>query len=368
MIDRLGHGSPPAALILLAFCVAACASGTSSPPAPWSPQSASVLRGASPTTACATTACIYIANWAGGASGFGTLTVYARGANGDVAPIQTVSGSSTRLNGPWGIALDTSRNIYVANTGGRSPSGFTSVTVYAAGANGNVAPIQTISGSNTGLSQASGIAVDASRNIYVGNVGNAVGSVTVYAAGATGNIAPIRTVAGSRTGLTAPYFIAVTGSGVIYAANPNGGRGGVGSVTSYAPGANGDVAPIRTISGSNTGLHNPTGIALGDHGTTFVSNVLAGPSGIGSVTVYTARAHGNVAPLRTISGSNTMLDNPFGIAVDSSDNIYVVQPGVRSGPYSMTVYAGGANGNVAPLRTITGPSTGLVSPAGVTVR
>ncbi len=78
------------------------------------------------------------------------------------------------------------------------------MTVYAAGANGNVAPIQTISGNSTFLG-GNGIAVDASDNIYV----LAGHRVVVYAAGANGNVAPIQVVAGNKTHLTGPQGLAV---------------------------------------------------------------------------------------------------------------------------------------------------------------
>lgn len=55
-------------------------------------------------------------------------------------------------------------------------------------ANGNIAPIRTIQGSNTGLNGANGVAIDANGNIYIANtVGN---TITVYANDANGNAAP----------------------------------------------------------------------------------------------------------------------------------------------------------------------------------
>ncbi len=80
-----------------------------------------------------------------------------------MAPIDTIGGSLTGLSGIAQIALDASQQLYVAN-------GTTnSVTVYAAGASGNVAPIHTIAGPLTQLSVPSGIALDAAGDIYVSN-------------------------------------------------------------------------------------------------------------------------------------------------------------------------------------------------------
>ena len=65
------------------------------------------------------------------------------------------------------------------------------VTVYPAGSSGNATPSATIAGSNTGLDEPQGIAVDAGGNIYVTNYGSQQGgndAVTVYAAGSNGNM------------------------------------------------------------------------------------------------------------------------------------------------------------------------------------
>ncbi len=224
---------------------------------------------------------------------------------------------------------------------------------------GDVAPVQEIGGAATGLNTPSDVALDASRNMFVANFGN--NTVTVYAAGATGNVAPTATIAGSNTGLASPFGIAIDrATQDIYVSNKFGGSGGGGSITIYSHGANGNVTPTATIAGSNTQLNEPLSLALDASGNIYVPNLL--PLGAGSITVYAAGSTGNVAPITTISGSNTLLNGPYQVAVDSSLNIYVANfwP-----PYGITVYAAGANGNVAPTKTITGPATKMDSPDGV---
>jgi hypothetical protein len=308
---------------------------------------------------CANMVCIYVTNVSSNG-----VTTYAKHADGNVAPVQTVRGSNTGLHVPQGITLDSSRNIYVANYSSAS------VTAYAKGSDGNVAPLQTIVGSNTGLVSPEGIALDANSSIYVADSQGGpftFGSVTVYAAGANGNVAPIRTISGSNTGLNNPEGLVLDAGRELYVASFIGGPRGRGSVTVYSPDANGNVTPIRTINGNHTGLYGPVGIALDKRGDIYIVNYGNQHSpGPGKVTVYAAGANGDVAPINIISGSNTGLIGSLGIALDDRRDIFVAnQIGGSSGLGSVTVYAANASGNVAPIRTISGPSTRLRHPAGV---
>jgi hypothetical protein len=83
------------------------------------------------------------------------------------------------------------------------------------------------------------------NNLYVAN-GH---SILVFAPDAHGNVAPIRTIKGPHTGLTNCVSIAVDPTGIVYAGNffaqdPDG------HITVHAPGADGDVAPLHTITGA----------------------------------------------------------------------------------------------------------------------
>lgn len=185
-----------------------------------------------------------------------TVNVYAAGAGGDVAPIRSIRGPATKLFYVYGSAVDASGNVYVAD--GRPVN--CCVTVYAAGAGGNVKPMRTIQGSRTDLAYPVGIALDAHQNVYVLNAeGSPTRSVTVYAAGAHGNVKPIRVIVGEKTGLyAAPAGIAVDGSGRLYVLQ----SGTTNSISVFAAGAHGNVAPVRVIAGKNTDMANPWAIAV----------------------------------------------------------------------------------------------------------
>jgi DNA-binding beta-propeller fold protein YncE len=110
----------------------------------------SAAAGPSPPTA--PNSAIFVANGS-------NPTAYPIAASGDVAPIALM----TDMSGSYGLARDASGRTYVANHGNNT------VTVYAANANGNVPPLAVIGGSNTGLDQPGGIALDATGKIYVLN-------------------------------------------------------------------------------------------------------------------------------------------------------------------------------------------------------
>jgi DNA-binding beta-propeller fold protein YncE len=174
-------------------------------------------------------------------------------------------------------------------------------------------------------------------------------------------VKPAAVISGSKTGLSNPQGVALDPvNGDIYVANFDGtGPSGEGSITIYSPGSHGNVAPIGTIAGASTGIHYPEGLVLDARGRIYVPNS-GGPSGAGSITVYPAKSRGNVAPTQTIAGAYTKLAGPSAVALDSSFNMYAANDQENA----ISVYAAGASGNVAPIRMIWGRRTKLDNPLG----
>jgi sugar lactone lactonase YvrE len=355
------------------------------------------------------------------------ITMYAAGSDGCVTPAAIICGSATRITQPAGLTLDSKLNIYVTDSltnsvsvfappsalrdlvqrqassqapvplvasvfkppGGPSTSqGGTAKTA----SEGNVAPIETILSPHTSMDNPTAVALDKSGKIYVadeGSVRRDYDSITVYPGGSNANASPMAVIGPSAsglggstdiTGLNGPDGIAVDSAGEIYVANEQVGSDGKGSITIYAPGSNGKVAPVRTIRGANTGVHNPGSLAIDAAGYLYVLNQWGGPHMRGSVTIYAPRSSGNVAPVRTISAAvnadQTGFVDPKGLAIDNSGNIYVTNAGstdsfvssegiTRYRPDSVTIYAAGSNGNVAPMAIISGPLTQLDSPTSI---
>jgi sugar lactone lactonase YvrE len=289
----------------------------------------------------------YVAN-----SNANTLTAYPLNANGNAAPARTVSGGLTTLNLMTSITSDTSGDLYVANAA-------TSVAVFAPRPNGNVAPIRTLAGPNTGILGAADLALDPQGDLYVANCGSCMGfggaeAVLVFAPGASGNVAPIREITGPQTGLFGTTAVGVDGAGNIFVASAFGNSP---SILVFPATATGNVASSGSISGGNTGLNNPLCLILDIANELYVCNQN------NTITVYAAGARGNVAPVRTIGGANTGLSLPDQIGIDAAGNIYVANV-VNN---SVTVYPPNANGNQTPLFTLVGPNTGLNGAGSITL-
>src|SRR5262245_18444645 len=130
------------------------------------------------------------------------------------------------------------------------------------------------------------------------------------------------------------------------------------SIEVFAPGDTGNATPTTTIQGNATGLNNPCDIARDTAGNLYVSNGPAFTGSGGSITVYAAGASGNATPMYTITGSNTGLNYPCGVALDAIGQLYVANYDSNS----VSVYPVGANGNATPVVTIAGNNTGLNGP------
>ncbi|HET7814636.1 MAG TPA: hypothetical protein VFL13_09715 [Candidatus Baltobacteraceae bacterium] len=295
---------------------------------------------------------LYVSNL-GANTSVASITAYSLDANGNAAPVNTIGGSKTFLNGPQGVAFDALGNMYVTNAAQCGACSTAHVAVFAPGSTGNAVPIAVICGPHTNLSSPVGVAVDASGELLVVNEGS--NSVTVYAPGANGDAAPIRTIAGPSTQLSFPQGIAIDSSGLVYVAN----GGGSGGVNVYDAGASGDAAPVRTIppAFAAPAFTFSSAVAFDKSGNLYVAGTASGIRGF--LAIY---APGSNTPSAQIAGTNTGLDAPDGVALDAAGNAYVTNNSCF--PCHVLVFAPGSNGNAAPARTISGDATGLSFPTG----
>jgi len=209
------------------------------------------------------------------------------------------------------------------------------------------APKSVLAGTATGISYPWATAVDSRGNTYV--TGNS--AVRVFGPGATGNAAPVRVISGVDTKLSGPGGIAVNAAGYVFVANQTSS-----SVTVYAPGADGNVAPVRTISGSATTLGAPVGLQLTPQGAIVVSDISAR-----AIVEFAPTASGNVAPRKRLVGPSTRITSPYSLELRPDGSLYVGNNG------SVLVFSAFVGGDVAPVREIGGITSGLDYVTGLAV-
>ena len=221
-------------------------------------------------------------------------------------------------------------------------------------------------------------------------------AILTFKGDANGNVAPVRKIYGPHTRLKNPQAVSVDGvNGEVYV--PQGNQ-----LLVFKREADGDVAPIRVIEGPDTGLgagrvtidpvHNVviTANASGDGGGDDGGDAPGGrgaaaggqaraarPRRVSAIRIFDRLANGNVKPLRTITGDSK--DAWLMTIYPEKGLIFaVVRPGNTgglegdiSGRYALDDYVGiwsiYDDGEVPPRLTIGGPGQLLKDARGIAV-
>ncbi len=255
----------------------------------------------------------------------GTLSVFA----GD----QSHTGSSDnppRFDTPHGVAVDASGNIYVADTNNNTirlitnSGGMLTVSTVAgtAGQAGNADG----AGGAAQFNGPTGLAVDASGNVYVADTGNnTIRKITVSA-----GVGTVSTLLDNSTGLPAqfngPQDVAVDGSGNIYVADtandtidmitPTGTVSILAGVTGV-PG-HGDTPAHFNFPYGVTVDATSANLYVADSGNNTIRRITL-PAGVVSTLAGNPTQHGSADG----TGAAALFFSPGGITVDPADNIYV---------------------------------------------
>lgn len=198
--------------------------------------------------------------------------------------------------------------------------------MFARLANGNVAPKRVIEGQATNLSRTMhGIAYDAIHDEIVIPVALS-GAVLVFKADASGEVPPLRAIQGTRTRLVRPHTVAVDPvNNEILTADPS-----MRAIVVFDRTANGNAAPKRVISGPNTGLLDIVGLDVDPRRNVIVAASRKGNGEKVGLFVFDRLANGDVAPKQFIGGPSSKLAHFRQVAIDpETGNIFLAQQNTR---------------------------------------
>jgi hypothetical protein len=203
-----------------------------------------------------------------------TISGFAGGGTGNTACTFSGTATTVTLNGPRGVAVNSSGNVYIADTTNncvRKVVG-TTVSQVAGGGTGNTVCTFTGSASSVTLNAPGAVALDASSNVYIADTTNncvrkVVGTTVSQVAGGGASTACNFAGAASSASLSAPAGVAIDSTGRVVIADTGQNC-------------------LRLVTGSNVGLMAGTGTAgsTGDNGPA-IGALLSGPAGLAATTV-----------------------------------------------------------------------------------
>jgi sugar lactone lactonase YvrE len=286
------------------------------------------------------------------------------------------TGSAASFDDPSGVAVDSTGNVYVADTGNEeirkiSPSGVVTTLAGSPGQWGS----NDGTGSAASFEQPTGVAVDSAGNVYVADSDNneirkiSPSGVVTTLAGSAGQIGSSNGT-GSAARFEQPTGVAVDSAGNVYVADSNNWEirkiSPSGVVTTLA-GSAGQWGS-RDGTGSAAQFFVPFGVAVDNAGNVYVADQwnqeIREITPLGVVTTL-AGVTGQTGSING-TGNAARFDFPFGVAVDSAGNVYVAdqyneeirklaplpvssQVTIRSSLPSLPMSIGGGNGDVAGI-------------------
>ena len=309
------------------------------------------------------------------------------------------TGSAAQFNYPWGVAMDNSGNGYVADFRSSTirkitPAGVVTTIAGTAGVTGS----SDGTGGGAQFSRPYGVAVDGSGNVYVADTGNSTireitpSGVVTTIAGAAGVIGGSNGT-GNAAQFNNPCGVAVDGSGNIYVADTQNSiirkitpAGVVTTLAGYTSRSGADGSGYADGAGNVAQFNYPCGVAVDNSGNVYVADTgnrmirMITPAGVVTTLAggLTRTGGAGVSGSADGTGRAAQFTEPNGIAVNGSGSAFYVSDTtsdtIRFGQFALITSATAAGGTfgsaftyqiTAGLAAVSYAATGL--PTGLSV-
>jgi trimeric autotransporter adhesin len=242
------------------------------------------------------------------------------------------------LHLPGGLALDSSGNLYIADTGDNSIREITTNGIINTIAGDGLPSYSgdTFQASTAELHSPEDVAVDSSGNVYIADTGNAYIREITASTGIINFIAGDGSIgysgdgaAANLAGLIEPFAIALDASGNVYFTEPEDGR--VREIT-ISTGKISTVVGNGNLGFSGDGsaatgamMHLPTGLAIDSSGNLYIADSLNDRVRKVAGTTISTIAGSGVFSYSGNGGPATaaQLNSPEAVAVDAAGNVYI---------------------------------------------
>jgi streptogramin lyase len=267
---------------------------------------------------------------------YSTPTFFFNNLSGNPGLLGNVNGGVTaQFHNPYGVAVDSTGNVYVADTGNDM--------IRKIDTTGNVttlAGIAGVPGPGNGNGTAAtfngptGVAVDSTGNVYVADAGNNMirkidtnQNVTTWAGSTTAGSANGN---GTAASFDDPWGVAVDSAGNVYVAdNANNMIRKIDTAQNVTTWAGSTTAGSANGNGTAASFHNPYGVAVDSTGNVYVADFYNDTIREIDTAQNVTTLAGTAAVKGSANGNGTAASffAPSSVAVDSADNVYVADAG-----------------------------------------
>ncbi|WP_170131513.1 cell wall-binding repeat-containing protein [Quadrisphaera granulorum] len=256
-----------------------------------------------------------------------------------------VAATASPLSYPQGVAVDSAGNVYIAESSNHrivKVDASTSQLSFVAGTGNLGAATAGVAATSSPLNNPQGVAVDSAGNVFIADSNNhrvekvdASTGLLSFVAGDGTQGAATAGVAATSSPLNTPSGVAVDSAGNVYIADTNNHR--INKVDhstgqlSFVAGDGTQGAATAGVAATTSPLNSPQGVAVDSAGNVYIADpsnnrVSKVDASTGQLSFVAGTGTAGIATAG-VAATSSPLSAPAGVAVDSAGNVYIADSG-----------------------------------------